>query len=170
MFSCDTASLIKGPACVAVSFIFLVLARAVTEFTYFFSMLYLLYKSLGSKITAFFSCSDRCRSFSVVQVSRCEKFGYGVMMTQVAATAPGVMALHKSGNVPLPRHRFCVFSLFFLPTFMTFKLISRSSSTRRTSVPAPPPPPPHCRLGPGSDRWAMVRSWVQQWRCQDGPT
>ncbi|CAG12959.1 unnamed protein product, partial [Tetraodon nigroviridis] len=34
-----------------------------------------------------------------VQVSRCEKFGYGVMMTQVAATAPGVMALHTSGFV-----------------------------------------------------------------------
>ncbi|TWW68569.1 Protein broad-minded TBC1 domain family member 32 [Takifugu flavidus] len=34
-----------------------------------------------------------------LQVSRCEKFGYGVMMTQVAATAPGVVALHKSGFV-----------------------------------------------------------------------
>lgn len=38
----------------------------------------------------------------MVQVSRCEKFGYGVMMTQLAATAPGVMALHKSGNALLP--------------------------------------------------------------------
>ncbi|XP_029903303.1 protein broad-minded [Myripristis murdjan] len=34
-----------------------------------------------------------------LQVSRCEKFGYGVMVTQVAATAPGVMALHSSGFV-----------------------------------------------------------------------
>uniref|UniRef100_A0A8C3AYS1 Protein broad-minded n=1 Tax=Cyclopterus lumpus TaxID=8103 RepID=A0A8C3AYS1_CYCLU len=34
-----------------------------------------------------------------LQVSRCEKFGYGVMVTQVAATAPGVAALHKSGFV-----------------------------------------------------------------------
>ncbi|KAM7396009.1 hypothetical protein PAMA_007339 [Pampus argenteus] len=32
-------------------------------------------------------------------VSRCEKFGYGVMVTQVAATAPGVAALHSSGFV-----------------------------------------------------------------------
>lgn len=32
-----------------------------------------------------------------LQVSRCEKFGYGVMVTQVAATAPGVMALRSSG-------------------------------------------------------------------------
>uniref|UniRef100_A0A3B4WUY0 Protein broad-minded n=1 Tax=Seriola lalandi dorsalis TaxID=1841481 RepID=A0A3B4WUY0_SERLL len=31
-----------------------------------------------------------------LQVSRCEKFGYGVMVTQVAATAPGVVALHCS--------------------------------------------------------------------------
>ncbi|XP_037607377.1 protein broad-minded isoform X1 [Sebastes umbrosus] len=34
-----------------------------------------------------------------LQVSRCEKFGYGVMVTQVAATAPGVAALHSSGFV-----------------------------------------------------------------------
>ncbi|XP_033991614.1 protein broad-minded isoform X3 [Trematomus bernacchii] len=34
-----------------------------------------------------------------LQVSRCEKFGYGVMVTQVAATAPGVAALHTSGLV-----------------------------------------------------------------------
>ncbi|XP_038582947.1 protein broad-minded [Micropterus salmoides] len=34
-----------------------------------------------------------------LQVSRCEKFGYGVMVTQVAATAPGVVALHRSGFV-----------------------------------------------------------------------
>ncbi|XP_029318719.1 LOW QUALITY PROTEIN: protein broad-minded [Cottoperca gobio] len=34
-----------------------------------------------------------------LQVSRCEKFGYGVMVTQVAATAPGAAALHSSGFV-----------------------------------------------------------------------
>ncbi|KAA8582843.1 hypothetical protein FQN60_015389 [Etheostoma spectabile] len=34
-----------------------------------------------------------------LQVSRCEKFGYGVMVTQVAATAPGVAALLSSGLV-----------------------------------------------------------------------
>ncbi|KAM9840199.1 protein broad-minded [Aulostomus maculatus] len=34
-----------------------------------------------------------------LQVSRCEKFGYGVMVTQVAATAPGVVALQASGFV-----------------------------------------------------------------------
>lgn len=36
--------------------------------------------------------------FVSLQVSRCEKFGYGVMVTQVAATAPGVVALHSSGT------------------------------------------------------------------------
>ncbi|KAG8444599.1 hypothetical protein GDO86_009673 [Hymenochirus boettgeri] len=34
-----------------------------------------------------------------LQVSRCEKFGYGVMVTQVAATASGAFALQKSGFV-----------------------------------------------------------------------
>ncbi|XP_067097847.1 LOW QUALITY PROTEIN: protein broad-minded [Osmerus mordax] len=34
-----------------------------------------------------------------LQVSCCEKSGYGVMVTQVAATAPGVRALHSSGFV-----------------------------------------------------------------------
>ncbi|KAI7800130.1 putative protein broad-minded, partial [Triplophysa rosa] len=34
-----------------------------------------------------------------LQVSRCEKFGYGVMVTQVAATAPGIVALQSSGFV-----------------------------------------------------------------------
>ncbi|XP_076824206.1 protein broad-minded-like [Clavelina lepadiformis] len=32
-----------------------------------------------------------------LQVSKCEKFGYGVMVTQVAATAPGIAALRKAG-------------------------------------------------------------------------
>ncbi|XP_043942917.1 protein broad-minded [Protopterus annectens] len=34
-----------------------------------------------------------------LQVSRCEKFGYGVMVTQVAATAPGTVALESSGFI-----------------------------------------------------------------------
>uniref|UniRef100_A0AAY4BMH9 Protein broad-minded n=1 Tax=Denticeps clupeoides TaxID=299321 RepID=A0AAY4BMH9_9TELE len=34
-----------------------------------------------------------------LQVSPCEKFGYGVMVTQVAATAPGITALCSSGFV-----------------------------------------------------------------------
>ncbi|XP_030628390.1 protein broad-minded [Chanos chanos] len=34
-----------------------------------------------------------------LQVSRCEKFGYGVMVTQVATTAPGTVALQSSGFV-----------------------------------------------------------------------
>ncbi|XP_007897852.2 LOW QUALITY PROTEIN: protein broad-minded [Callorhinchus milii] len=34
-----------------------------------------------------------------LQVSKCEKFGYGVMVTQVAATAPGVVALQSSGFI-----------------------------------------------------------------------
>nr|XP_039247521.1 protein broad-minded-like [Styela clava] len=32
-----------------------------------------------------------------LQVSKCEKFGYGVMVTQVAATAPGIVALQLAG-------------------------------------------------------------------------
>nr|XP_040016630.1 protein broad-minded isoform X3 [Gasterosteus aculeatus aculeatus] len=39
------------------------------------------------------------RFIKKLQVSRCEKFGYGVMVTQVAATAPGAAALHSSGFV-----------------------------------------------------------------------
>ncbi|KTG32354.1 hypothetical protein cypCar_00003918 [Cyprinus carpio] len=34
-----------------------------------------------------------------LQVSRCEKFGYGVMVTQVASTAPGIVALQSSVNL-----------------------------------------------------------------------
>ena len=33
------------------------------------------------------------------QVSKCEKFGYGVMALQLAATAPGMVALKKTGEV-----------------------------------------------------------------------
>ena len=32
------------------------------------------------------------------QVSKCEKFGYGVMVTQIAATAPGMVALENRGK------------------------------------------------------------------------
>ncbi|XP_075893672.1 protein broad-minded isoform X1 [Nelusetta ayraudi] len=48
---------------------------------------------------------DECVSYMFsrftkkLQVSRCEKFGYGVMVTQVAVTAPGVAALHSSGFI-----------------------------------------------------------------------
>lgn len=31
-------------------------------------------------------------------MSKCEKFGYGVMVTQIAATAPGMVALEKKGK------------------------------------------------------------------------
>ncbi|XP_028401729.1 protein broad-minded-like isoform X2 [Dendronephthya gigantea] len=34
-----------------------------------------------------------------LQVSKCEKFGYGVMVTQIAATCPGIVALETSGFV-----------------------------------------------------------------------
>lgn len=34
-----------------------------------------------------------------LQVSKCEKFGYGYMVTQVAATAPGMAALKKTGYI-----------------------------------------------------------------------
>ncbi|KAL4234490.1 hypothetical protein ACF0H5_006135 [Mactra antiquata] len=34
-----------------------------------------------------------------LQVSKCEKFGYGYMVTQVAATAPGMAALRKTGYI-----------------------------------------------------------------------
>ncbi|XP_075453871.1 protein broad-minded isoform X2 [Ascaphus truei] len=39
------------------------------------------------------------RFIKKLQVSRCEKFGYGVMVTQVAATASGALALQKSGFI-----------------------------------------------------------------------
>ncbi|GFR74597.1 protein broad-minded-like [Elysia marginata] len=34
-----------------------------------------------------------------LQVSKCEKFGYGYMVTQVAATAPGIQALESTGYI-----------------------------------------------------------------------
>ena len=33
-----------------------------------------------------------------LQVSKIEKFGYGVMMVQISATAPGMVALEKAGK------------------------------------------------------------------------
>ena len=35
--------------------------------------------------------------YSCLQVSKCEKFGYGYMVTQVAATSPGMLALLNTG-------------------------------------------------------------------------
>ena len=32
-------------------------------------------------------------------MSKCEKFGYGFMMTHVAATAPGMVALQAAGEL-----------------------------------------------------------------------
>lgn len=50
----------------------------------------------------------------IPQVSRCEKFGYGVMVTQVAVTAPGVAALHSSGSHFTNRYSilFMLFSIY----------------------------------------------------------
>ncbi|XP_078335507.1 protein broad-minded-like isoform X8 [Crassostrea virginica] len=48
---------------------------------------------------------NECMSFMYaryekkLQVSKCEKFGYGYMVTQVAATAPGMIALQKTGYI-----------------------------------------------------------------------
>ena len=39
-------------------------------------------------------------------MSKCEKFGYGYMMSQVAATACGSSALDKTGS-PSPKTRLC---------------------------------------------------------------
>ncbi len=33
-----------------------------------------------------------------LQVSKTEKFGYGIMLTQITATAPGILAVEKTGN------------------------------------------------------------------------
>jgi len=34
----------------------------------------------------------------LLQVGKCEKFGYGCMMSHVAATAPGMVALRNTGR------------------------------------------------------------------------
>jgi hypothetical protein len=52
---------------------------------------WLLHLSNYIKHTNYSSCS-------IFQVSKCEKFGYGVMVTQIAATGPGVVSLETSGN------------------------------------------------------------------------
>lgn len=41
-------------------------------------------------------CSGEKCAFCL-QVSKCEKFGYGYMMSQVAATPPGTEALQQTG-------------------------------------------------------------------------
>ena len=38
------------------------------------------------------------------KVSKCEKFGYGCMLTQVAATSPGMLALLNTGNLCYVHH------------------------------------------------------------------
>ena len=40
--------------------------------------------------------------FILLQVSKTEKFGYGSMVTQVAATAPGIVALQRTGTWSTP--------------------------------------------------------------------
>ncbi|XP_060080662.1 protein broad-minded-like [Ylistrum balloti] len=48
---------------------------------------------------------NECMSYMYIryeqklQVSKCEKFGYGYMVTQVAGTAPGMVALQKTGYI-----------------------------------------------------------------------
>ena len=35
------------------------------------------------------------------QVSKYDRFGYGVMLTQIGATHPGMLAMHRAGLVKL---------------------------------------------------------------------
>ena len=44
-------------------------------------------------------CIQYFLSSLIFQVSKFEKFGYGVMVTQVAATCPGIVSLGNSGSV-----------------------------------------------------------------------
>ena len=54
------------------------------------------------------------------QVSKCEKYGYGYMLSQVAATAPGIVALQNTGTFnsapgshkPSKRLHFVLFDFF----------------------------------------------------------
>jgi uncharacterized CHY-type Zn-finger protein len=39
------------------------------------------------------------RDVCTLQVSRCEKFGYGYMMSQLATTACGMSALQQTGRL-----------------------------------------------------------------------
>lgn len=56
------------------------------------------YRKKGKKIKIYFILVCMFILSYVFQVSRCEKFGYGVMVTQVAGTAAGAVALQKSGK------------------------------------------------------------------------
>lgn len=65
-----------------------------------------------------------------MKVSKCEKFGYGFMVTQVAGTAPGMVALQKTGKLSLPyvyknrsRHIIFFFHLSILIYMTSFTII-----------------------------------------------
>jgi len=60
-------------------------------------------------------------------VSKCEKFGYGYMVTQVAATAPGMVALQKTGQ--LISSRVCLLSWF-----VNFKKLTKILAFRGASI------------------------------------
>ena len=53
-----------------------------------------------------------------MQVSKCEKFGYGVMVTQIAATAPGMVALEKKGEECI-----CFVVEFFPSSFLSAAIL-----------------------------------------------
>lgn len=98
-------------------------------------------------------------SVSPLQVSRCEKFGYGVMMTQVAATAPGVMALHKSGNNLLPYPCVSASETFkCVALYHSFDFVTIAPSLDSLSLHAALCLLLGCRVRPGPDRGAVVRS------------
>ena len=57
----------------------------------------------GSYNLVWMSTNDRITSLignsvGIFQVSKCEKFGYGFMVTMVASTAPGMVALYETGT------------------------------------------------------------------------
>lgn len=69
-----------------------------------------------------------------LQVSKCEKFGYGCMLTQVAATAPGIVALQNTGYIAaLLKELWSSLecgpedAVLFLPTVWSTEPIERSS-------------------------------------------
>ena len=49
-----------------------------------------------------------------LQVSKCEKFGYGYMVTQVAATALGIQALRSTGIPKINNFITCVEHYFLI--------------------------------------------------------
>ena len=62
------------------------------------------FHSIGVLLVAQTGNLDQCAEFmnsryqQKKQVSKIEKFGYGVMMTQISTTAPGMFALEKAGK------------------------------------------------------------------------